>query len=310
VSQTDWVPGVVVLLLGLLTALGVLVFGRRRAEGTAEARRAGAAREVEDAELRWGRLVEQLRELEADRHHLSAEAYQEEHNRLEQLAAKALRARDEARPSASNRTAAKPTVASGFFARHPQLAGALWGGGVVVFFGALALWLSRDAHPRNQGDGITGTVGRAEANSPPPQEDTGFAAALARVQGEPADVETSAHVVHELIRRQDYEEARALTERSLGIDPFLSEARIHRAFLLAVGGDPQAAREELQHLGNLYPNATEALLFLGLLSMRAGDNRGAADAFERFLAEAPSEEQPPQMRAELTRLLQQLKSQR
>jgi hypothetical protein len=44
--------------------------------------------------------------------------------------------------------------------------------------------------------------------------------------------------------------------------------------------------------------------------MRSGDNRGAADAFDRFLAEAPPDEQPPQMRAALTALRQQLRSQR
>jgi tetratricopeptide (TPR) repeat protein len=130
------------------------------------------------------------------------------------------------------------------------------------------------------------------------------------VRGDPGDVETSAHVVHELIRRQDYDEARMLTERSLGVDPFQSEARTHRAFLLAVGGDERGSARELQHLAWLYPNSSEALLFLGLVRMRSGDNRGAIDAFERFLAEAPADEQAPQMRAELTSLLQQLKAHR
>ena len=306
-NQTDWMPGILVRSLGLLMAFGVLLLGRRRAVGKAEARRTGAARDVEDAELRWARLVEQLRELDADRHHLSGEAYQEERARLEQLAAHALRAREEAQPTATRAPArAQPPAPSGFFARHPQLAGALWGGGLVVFLGALALWLTQDARPRNQGDGLTGTAGRGEA-SPPPSEDTGFDAALARVRDDPAEVEVSAHVVHELIRRMDYDEARRLTERSLGVDPFYSEARVHRAFLLAVGGNPQAASEELQHLGALYPNASEAMLFLGLLRMRSGNNPGAAEAFERFLAEAPPEEQPPQMRTELTHLVQQLK---
>lgn len=307
-NQTDWLPGILVLSLGLLTALGVLLLGRRRAPGKAEARRTGAARDVEEAELRWARLVEQLRELDADRHHLSEEAYREERARLEQLAANALRARDEAQPTATKtRSGAQPPAPSGFLARHPQLAGAVWGGGLVLFVGALALWLNQDTRPRTQGEGLTGTAGRGEASAAPP-EDADFDAALVRVRDDPAEVEMSAHVVHELIRRQDYDEARRLTERSLGIDPFYSEARVHRAFLLAVGGDQQAASQELQRLGTLYPNASEAMLFLGLLRMRSGNNSGAAEAFERFLAEAPAEEQPPQMRAELTHLLQQLKS--
>jgi tetratricopeptide (TPR) repeat protein len=312
VTPTDWLPGILVLVLGLAAAAGALLFGRRRAPGGAkEARRASATQNAEEAELRGARLLEQLRELEADKHQLSEETYQAESTRLQQLAADALRARDEARPSAPKPSASEPSpTRTGFAGRHPQLAGAFWGAGVVVFFGALFLWLKQDVQPRTQGEGLTGTAGRGEASAEPPPEDPAFAEALLRVRDDPGDVETSAHVVHELIRREDYDEARLLTERSLGIDPFQSEARIHRAFLLAVAGDPKAASSELQHLSALYPNTSEALLFLGLLRMRTGDNRGAADAFERFLAEAPADEQPPQMRASLQGLLQQLKSQR
>ena len=311
-TPTDWLPGILVLVLGLAAAAGALLFGRRRATaGAKEARRASATQDAEEAELRGARLLEQLRELEADKHHLSEETYQAESTRLQQQAADALRARDEARPSAPKPSAPGPNpTPTGFAGRHPQLAGAFWGAGVVVFFGALFLWLKQDVQPRTQGEGLTGTAGRGEASAEPPPEDPGFAEALARVRDDPGDVETSAHVVHELIRRQDYDEARLLTERSLGIDPFQSEARVHRAFLLAVAGDPKAASSELQHLSTLYPNSSEALLFLGLLRMRTGDNRGAADAFERFLGEAPADEQPPQMRASLLGLLQQLKSQR
>lgn len=310
-THTDWVPGLLVLGVGLLTALGLLLLGRRRAGGGREtsASDVGGQKDVEEAELRWARLVEQLRELEANRHQLSSAGYQVENARLENLAAAALRARDVARSSGPKPRAPKPPAApAGFISRHPQLAGALWGGGVVVFFGALFLFLKQDVQTRTEGQGLTGTAGRGEASAPAAPEDPGFSAALARARDDPSEVETSAHVVHELIRRQDYDEARLLTERSLGIDPFQSEARIHRAFLLAVGGDPQAASLELQQLGALYPNASEALLFLGLLRMRTGDNPGAAAAFERFLAEAPADEQPPQMRSALVNLLQQLKS--
>jgi tetratricopeptide (TPR) repeat protein len=312
VTHTDWVPGIVVVAVGLVAALLVLVLGRRRVApgGGPEARRAGAVAAAEEAELRSARLLEQLRELEADRHQLTPEAYLAESARLEGLAADALRARDAARSSGPKPRTAPPAAAtSGFFGRHPQLAGAFWGAGIAIFFGALALWLTHDAAPRSQGDGLTGTAGRGEATAPqPPSEDPAFAAALARVRDDPADVETSAHVVHELIRRQEYDEAKTLTERSLGVDPFQSEARVHRAFLLAVAGDTPAAEKELEHLGVLYPKAYEALLFLGLIRMRSGDNAGAVEAFDRFLAEAPADEQAPQMRAALTALRQQLKA--
>lgn len=314
-THTDWVPGILVLAGGLLAACVALILGRRRAAspGRSEARRAGATKDAEEAELRSGRFLEELRELEADSHQLSAQAYQEDRTRLERLAADALRARDEARALANRTPTAHPapaTAAPGFFGRHPQLVGAAWGAGLVAFFGALYLWVNHDAAPRGATDGLTGTAGRGETSPAPPAEDKAFDTALARVRDDPGDVETSAHVVHELIRRQDYEEARLLTERSLGVDPFLGEARAHRAFLLAVAGDERGAAQQLKHVGELYPKAHEALLFLGLVRMRSGDNQGAVDAFEHFLAEAPADEQAPQMRASLISLLQQLKAHR
>ncbi|MGO9066221.1 MAG: tetratricopeptide repeat protein [Myxococcaceae bacterium] len=314
-THTDWLPGLVVLALGLFAAVVVLLVGRRRGRpAAAEGRRAGALKAADEAELRASRLLDQLRELESDRHQLSSEAYQEESRRLELLAADALRARDEARLTSGKArrpgpTAQVPTPA-GLFARHPQLTGALWGAGLVAFFGALGLWLSHDAKPRTAADGITGTAGREEAPPSPEPEDPAFTAALARVHENPDDVQTAGHVAHELIRRQDYDEAKQLTDQSLGVDPFQSEARVHRAFLLAVGGDEPAALRELQHLSELYPNSSEAFLFLGMMRMRSGDNAAAADAFERFMAETPQDEQPPQMRAALTALLRQLKGQR
>ncbi len=311
--RTDWLPGLLVLGLGLLAAAAVLVFSRRRGKAhAAEGRRALASKAAEEAELRASRLLDQLRELEADRHQLATAAYQEERGRLEQLAADALRARDEARTSAPKPRRAEPasSAPAGFFGRHPQLVGAFWGAGLVAFFGALGLWLTHDVKPRTGMDEATGTAGRDSAPPAAEADDPAFEAALVRVRENPTDVETSAHVVHELIRRQDYDEARQLTERSLGVDPFQSEARVHRAFLVAVGGDETAADHQLQRLGELYPNTSEAFLFLGMMRMRSGDNSGAAEAFDRFLAEAPSDEQPPQMRAALSALVQKLKGQR
>jgi tetratricopeptide (TPR) repeat protein len=309
VTHTDWLPGIVVLSLGVVAALALLFIGRRRAPPStpAEERRAAKAEAADEAGRRAARLLDQLRELEVDRHQLSAEAYAAERSRLEGLAANALRMRDEAPAKGATPKRPEPSVPPpprGFFGRHPQLQGAFWGGGVVVFFGALGLWLSHEAQPRQAGEGATGTAGRDA--SPPAAEDSAFAAALARVRENPGEVDTSAHVVHELIRRDDFDEARELTERSLGVDPFYPEARVHRAFLRAAGGDEAGGTAELLRLAGLYPGAYEAFLFLGMVRMKAGDNRAALEAFERFLAEAPPEETPPQMRAAIGALRQQL----
>ena len=97
---------------------------------------------------------------------MEPEAWTAERDRLERLDAQATRARDQA-GKAPSRPQAKPVAprGGGLLARHPPLAGALWGGRLVLFFGALGLWISQEQKPRGDGETATGTVGRGERGS-------------------------------------------------------------------------------------------------------------------------------------------------
>jgi hypothetical protein len=303
-TDSHWIPGLVVLSTALLAAAVYLLLLRKQ--------RAVAADPLADATERAEALLSQLREHAAERHQLEPAAWQAGARSPGAEAADALRARDGLRtspmpPLPSSAPAAR--AGQSFFTRHPQLLGAAWGGAVVVFFGALGLWLSTDQKPREAGEEATGTAGRPGSAAPAREDaDPQFASLLARVQeaaGE--DLALTSEVVRELIRRSEFDQARALNDRSLSIDPFRPETRVHRGFLQAVQGKRTAGLEELRRVANTWPGGTEGLLFSGMLHLQADEGREALHDFEGYLAEAPPNLVPPQLRqgvAELRRQVQ------
>jgi hypothetical protein len=313
-TQTEWLPGVIVLAVGLV--IGVVFLLRLRKGGSLASSDTGDR--LADLERRAQLILDQLKELNADRHHLESAQFEGEKSRLEHEAASALRARDEyarglaasARATAKAEAAvasATPAPPRGWLAQHPQLKGAIWGGGVVLFFVVLGLLLGQEQKPRQEGAGATGkTPPMASASQGEQQEDPGVKEALANYQAHPDSVDAISRLSHELINHQDFEEASRLTERGLGMDPFHVESRIHRAVLSAIRGDRENGEKMLQHLANIYPNAHEGRLYLGLLALQAGEQRAALDNFERYAAEAPLNEQPPALAQGIAMLRKQL----
>lgn len=307
-SQTHWLPGVLVLLGGLLFAVGWVLFARRKG-----VLKEGAVDEtLADLEKRASDLMDQLREMQQDRHHLSDAQFAEERARLERAAADALRAKDAhlaGKAVAAAATGGKPAPAAprGFFAEHPQLSGALWGGGVVLFFVVLGLLLSDASKPRGENGVLTGmtppgmAAGGAPSQGQAPMggmgaaQDPDLEAAIGEARAHPENVQLAAEVSHVLIRNQDFETARELVNRSIGMDPFDPELRVHRAFLRATTGDVDGAKAELERLGNAYPNASEALLFLGMIALTDDHKPEALEYLERYAAEVPPGEFPPHL---------------
>lgn len=311
-TESQWIPGIVVLSLGLIAGAMYLFFGRKHAA-------AAPADRVTDAQRRVDSLLAQLREHEAEKHQMDAVQWKAEHDRLEQAAADAMRARDAVTnvsprtgagkgkkgAPAAEPTAAAPAAPSGFFGRHPQLVGAAWGAGVVVFFGALGLWLSQDQKPREAGETATGTVGRGAPGAE--GEDGDFQAALSRTRENPgADLMLTGEVIRELISRSDFQQAKELNERALAADPFRTELRVIRAFLKVVQGEKEAGMAELAKLADLYPDGTSALIFRGMVHMQAQEPREALKEFEGYLAVTPPQNVPPQLRAGVAQLRQQV----
>ena len=304
-SESHWIPGIVVLSLGLIAGALYLLFGRKPVAAARTDR-------APDAQRRVDSLLSQLREHQADKHQTDAAAWEAERDRLERAAADAMRARDEVAKGEEKATGkgkkGTPAAPQGFFGRHPQLVGAAWGAAVVVFFGALGIWLSQDQKTRGAGDTATGSVGRGEAAARGSEsDDQDFQNALVRVRENPGgDLGLTAEVIRELISRSDFQQALELNERALAVDPFRTDLRVHRAFLKVVQGDREAGMAELGRLADLYPDGNAALIFRGMIHMQAQEQRQALQDFEAYLAVTPPQNVPPQLRAGIAQLRAQV----
>jgi tetratricopeptide (TPR) repeat protein len=316
-QQTNWWPGIIALLISVICGAAYLLLQRSKggAPASPEPQRDGVR---DDLERRAQSLIEQLKELVADKHNLAPEQFEAEKSRLEREAAAALRARDEyiqqrknpAPGSAGAPTAAQAPAPTGFAARNPQLVGALWGAGIVLFFGVLGYLIVSEQRPREDNMEATGRLppGTAPSGQQPQvsMEDQELAAAQERLKANPNDLEASALVAHEMIRKQNPEEAERLTIRSLAIDPFHIESRVHRGVLRAIRGDVPGAEQELLTLADTYPGAQEALLFMGFIHIQSGNRAKALEYFERFSIEVPRDMQPPQLEAAIAQLRQEV----
>ena len=314
-APTNWTPGLVGLGLGVALTVVVLLVTRQKSAAQAKDEK------LADLETRLSTLMDQLRGLEAERHQLGA-GFDAEKTRLEREAANAMRARDaylEGRSAAAAAAAKNAGASSGMAntARSdvpakkplvpPQLQGALWGAGTVLFFVAIFWALQNWQGEREEGGVMTGRTPPG-GDMPPAQMQTtpGFEEALAQARADPRDVEAASFAVHELIRLQRFDEADLLTRQSLTADPFHLETRIHLAVLEATKGEFRPALEKLGKLADTYPDAYEALLFRGALALQVGESRVALESFERFAVEAPPDEQPPQLQSAISMLRQQL----
>jgi tetratricopeptide (TPR) repeat protein len=299
-SETNWLPALVVLALGAGLALAFLLAGRKRSAAPPRDPK------LEDLDQRVQILLDQLRELEIERHQMG-DAYAAEKGRLEAAAAAALKERDrfaKTRASARGRGGDAAPAPAPSSTRYPQLKGALWGAGVVLFFVAVAFVLTREQRERSDG-AITGRSPPGAEAMRQPNADPGFERAVTRAKENPRDVENASLVTHELLRRERYDEAEEITRRALAGDPFHVELRIHQVVLRATRGELPAAIQQLERLAR-YPDAYEALLFRGALAMQVGNSEVALESFERYLAEAPPDQHPPQLASAISILRQKV----
>lgn len=310
VAETNWLPGIIALGTALLAAIGFLLTSLRK---HAPVPPPSAA---EDLETRYQSLILQLKEHTANKHLHAPEAWTAEQARLEQAAAGVLRekagvAHEGLKAAArAQKLAAAKAEATGFFAMNPAIKGALWGAGVVGFFVVLGVVLSKESKDRNDGQGMTGAVpgegSRGPMQEPQQQEDLELKAAMARANQSPDDIDALSNAAKELIARQMFDDAAPLVRRATSIDPYHVPTRTHRAVLRAVEGQTSPALDELQHIADTFEDAYDARLFAGMLALQANDRERALVQFERYVTEAPLDEQPPMLRKGIAQLKQEL----
>lgn len=293
--ETNWLPGLVTLGVGAAAGGAWLLASLRRTPAPSNA----ASAQDEDTQA-YQQRIEQLRALELERHQLGEALYLEERGRLEQEAAGLLRARAARAPRKEAAAAAASSSEEASAKRSTRSRLALGLGWAV----ALALLLTAGLQLRDAGARATELEAQSSApgSSAPgsfapgsSEEDPQLAALLQQAAQHPEDVEAAAAASHELLRRQRYDEAAALTERVLAQQPMHLESHIHRAVVQGVRGDAQGAIQKLTYLADNHPQAHEALLFRGVLALNNDDPALALDSFERFAAGAPEQAAPMQL---------------
>ncbi len=295
-NQTNWLPGLLVLGAGGLAALLWLTLSRKL-KGDAP-----APQTLDDYDARYQSLLAQLKEHLAGQHLLPPAEFEAEKARLEQAAADVLREKAGVAHSETKKQAraeklekAEPT----FWSKHPALMGALVGGGAVAFFVLLGITLQQESKPEPPQQPRQGPVAT-------PQSDAKLEALAARVQQTPDDIDAVADLSVHLIRRQAFAEARPLAQRAMLMDPFHPKARVARAVVRALEGELRGAIDDLEWLSARYPEAYDAFMFAGMLSLEDNDQQRALRNLETYVNLAPPSEQPPMMRMAVNQLREQL----
>lgn len=271
-----WGPPLVVLGAGATLGLAVAVRSARQGRSTGTG-------SVEAWSARKDQLLEQLRELEADREKLDPAEYTARKSALVDQAAAALQAME--RPEAE---AAPSTLAP---SRLTTLQKVSWAAGVAAFFVALGVGLQQNAKNRAQGASMTGgdQVAPVEAD---------VEAARATLASNPKDIDALNVVTWYAIRSRDLQSAMATLDTAREVAPDHPLVLTHLAVLQLQVGMYDRADEALNAALKASPDLPRALFFRGLVRAQLGDKEGATQALERVFA-VPATEDERQLAASL-----------
>ena len=274
-GSVDWVPGLVVLAVGLV---GGFLLVRRLVRGAAPV----SALDVRtlrrrDLEARRDALIDQLRDL-----HDSADAGAER-VRLEHEAAGILRDLDGL--PATEFAAATPPSTPGVPARPERAAlkGFLWGTGSAAAIGLLLFLASRSTSEREEGGSLTGEIpggGAAEAGAA--GADAEMAQLQATVERNPDDLNARMALARAALTRQDmmvvYDQTRAVLQK----DPRHARALSYQALVRLAMGQADTAEKMLRQALEIEPDLLEGYIHLTLVHLR----QGRMDAAEKDIDEA------------------------
>lgn len=304
-TQTQWLPGLVVVGAGAATAVLYLLTQAKK-EGS-------SASGQEDLEARYRSAIFQLKEHSAQKHLMALDAWTTENERLEKMATAALKAKEHEGHEAlkaqarAEKKAAANAAPKGFFAKNPALGGALVGGSVVGFLALLFVLVSKESTARVDDMPATAPASAPAASAAAkPLDDLKVRALEAKLEQNADDVDAVAELTHEYIRRQMWDQAAPLIARGTSLDPYNVRLRTYRAVLSAVDGQVDVALAQLEHIAETFAPAWEARLYAGTLALEAEQPQKALTHLERYLVEAPASEQPPMIRMGVERLRAQL----
>jgi len=294
-SPVDWLPGLVVLAVGLVLG-GVLVW-RMRAVGPAVAvPLPPSGLERRDLLGKRDALFRQLAELEDTAAKRSPTQLARERYALELDAARVLRELDrlpDAAPAATPETskgspaptATTPAAAGG--GGRPALRGFLWSVGSMAALASLVFLVTRSARPRESGAPPTGEPGMSVSASP---ADPGEARLRAQIEQAPDDLEARLDLARLLLERDDMMGVWNETQEVLARSPGQPRALAYQAFVRLAMGQSEVALQMFEQALAADPDLIDAYAPLSAIQMQMGRREEAArtmaEAKRRFPAQA------------------------
>lgn len=288
----DWVSALAVLAAGLV--LGALFYLFNKAK---QAPKLGGEADLErkDLEAKRDALIQQLRDpsLGAD-----------ERTRLEIETAAALRKLDAYGRSTAG--AAAPAVAS---TMNPTIKGFLWGAVSIAALFGLGYFVMREAKPRQEGEGLTGSIStpqqqqQMQQQAPAQGADAMLQRLEAAVQAQPANLQLRNDLAQAYLERDNLMAVFQQTKFVLDQSPEDSRALTLQGLVRMAMGETGDAVKMLQRATKSDPKNLDG--WVSLAWVYAQDNR-MADA-ERMIAEAAK--QVPQEKARLEQVFGQMKAQ-
>lgn len=262
-----------------------------------------ASEYLQDLEERFTACVTQLRDLDEQRPRLTDEDYATQRREFEHKAAAILREQQshqeraaeqpqsDAQRAQENISELSPFMR--FWAKRPQLSGALWGGGTVAVIAALYIWVAQD-----------GKVQPAMQQAPQPSNskaaatlsDPEMQSLYETLQRNPKDQDALVRMAHRLLAGMMIEEAKIVNDRALQLAPNLTEALVHAAVIRVSAGESAAGITDLENILKQHPDFVEAWFFRGMLAMQAGDTPNMKRSFEQYLKHAPEGAQKERIR--------------
>ena len=284
-SESIWIPGLVVLAAGLLVgAFLARRLSRKAGLSKRVLQRTEREARVEDLEQRLSDLYRRLRE-EADT--LIPGAREE----LENAAARTLRELDEAKgdgktrspqPAKSDSEAALPQTA-GFARRRPLVTGFLLGGGMMAIVGLLIYWAVRDT--AGQAGVPTAAAGTTDEAHPPatglPAEAQAEHDALqARIQANPNDFGARRRLALLLLNHNELFGAFRQAQAILAAEPNDIDAQYVQGVVRLQMGQQDAALEHFNRVLELFPQHVQALGWKGIILYNTGNLGEAITTWE------------------------------
>ena len=254
-----WGPPLVVLSLGVAIGLGLALSagGKRAVDDDRLAR-------LEDLRAQKASLLDQIRGLDADRDKLGEAEYASRREGLVAEAAAVLAELERVEQAPAEVVAIERAAQlgeSGASGSSPLTTG-LWAGGVLLFFGLLAVFLTSSSTERAQGGSMTG--GSDGRDAPLVAE---VETAQERLAADANDLDALNVLTYDALLKRDLDNAMQYVDRARAIDPDSADVHVHLAILQIAVGMHDRAEAELQQAITARPDWGRPHLWMGLVRL-------------------------------------------